>query len=155
MIIQIIDIYGAPVLEPKCHPPIARNRDRVMALSTAFERVQSKAGYVHSLRPTTSVQCGQDTLELRDVAGRNLRRASAFMECFQATMTERSDHTCSVQCRSTTVNNALIQHGCVKGRAITGPRWLFCFDAVLIRIGSKGNVRGADAGNRQVPKAGH
>jgi len=44
MIIQIVDIYRVPALEPKCHPPIARNRNRMMALQTAFERVQSKAG---------------------------------------------------------------------------------------------------------------
>ena len=79
MIIQIIDIYRVPVLEPKCHPPIARNRNRMMALQTAFERVQSKAGQVHSFGPATSVQCGQDTLKFCDVARRDLRRASAFI----------------------------------------------------------------------------
>ena len=62
MIIQIINIYGVPVLEPECHPPITRNRDRITALQTAFESVQSKAGQVHSIGPITSVQRGQDTL---------------------------------------------------------------------------------------------
>ncbi len=44
MIIQIIDIYDVTALEPKSHPPITRNRNRMMALQTAFERVQLKAG---------------------------------------------------------------------------------------------------------------
>ena len=79
MIIQIVDIYRVPALEPKRYPPIARNRNRMMALQTAFERVQSKAGQVHSFGPATSVQCGQDTRKLCDVARRDLRRASALI----------------------------------------------------------------------------
>lgn len=44
MIIQIIDIYDVTVLEPKSHPPATRDRNCMMALQTAFERVQSKTG---------------------------------------------------------------------------------------------------------------
>jgi len=91
MIIQIIGIYGAPVLEAKYHPPIARNRDRAIVPSAAFERVQPKAGYVHSLRPATAVQCGQDTLKLRDVARSDLCRLPAFIQRFQAAVTKRLD----------------------------------------------------------------
>ena len=107
MIIQIIDIYRVPALEPKYHPPIARDRDRIMTFQTAFEPVQSKAGQVHSLRPSASVQCGQDTRQLCDVARRDFRRASAFIKRFQAAMTERFNHLASVQCRSTNVKSLL------------------------------------------------
>ena len=107
MIIHIIDIYRVPALEPKCHPPVARDRDRKMALHVALEPVQPKAGQVHSFRPATSVQCRQDTRKLCDVARRDLRRASVFIKRFQAAMVERFDHFSSVLCQSTIVNNPL------------------------------------------------
>ena len=107
MIIHIIDIYGVPALEPKCHPPIARDRDRKMALHIALEPVQSKAGQVHSLRPAASVHCRQDSCQLCDMARRDLRRASVFIKRFQAAMAERFNHSTSVQCRSTNVNSLL------------------------------------------------
>ena len=84
MIIQIIDIYRVPALEPKYYPPIARNRDRIMTFQTAFELVQSKAGQVHSLKPAGSVQCGQDTRQFCDVAQRDFRRASAFIKRYSS-----------------------------------------------------------------------
>ena len=108
MIIHIIDIYGVPALEPKCHPPIARNRDRKMALHVALEPVQPKAGQVYSFRPATSVQYRQDTRQLCDMARRDLRRASVFIKRFQAAMAERFDHFSSVRCRSTDVNSLLL-----------------------------------------------
>ncbi len=79
MIVQIVGIYGVPILEPKCHPPIARHGDRVMTFHTAFERMQSKAGKVHSFRTVTSVQCGQNTPKFHDMALRDLCRSLTFI----------------------------------------------------------------------------
>ena len=107
MIIQIIDLDGVSVLEPKRYPPVARDRDRKMALHAALERVQPKAGQIHSFRPATSVQRGQDSRQLRDVARRNLGRAAALVKRLQAAMTERFDHAPSVRCLSTVVNRGV------------------------------------------------
>ncbi len=82
MIIQIIDIYSVTILEPKRHPPITRNRDRILILQATFEPVQLKAGQVHSIRPATPVQGSQDTLKLCDMARRDFRQASAFIKRF-------------------------------------------------------------------------
>ena len=72
MIIQIVSIYGLSILEPKCHPPIARHGDCIMTFHAAFERMQSKAGKIHSFRTVTSVQGGQDTPKFSDMVRRNL-----------------------------------------------------------------------------------
>ncbi len=80
MIIQIIDLDGVSVLEPKRHPPVARDRDRKMALQAALERVQSKTGQTHSVRPAIPVQRREDSRQLRDVARRNLGWASAVVK---------------------------------------------------------------------------
>ena len=72
MIIQIVGIYGVSILEPKCHPPIARHGDCIMTFHAAFERMQSKAGKVHSFRAVTSVQCGQYTPKFSNVVRRDL-----------------------------------------------------------------------------------
>ena len=45
----------------------------------AFERMQSKAGKVHSFRTVTSVQCGQDAPKFRDMVRRDLRRSLALI----------------------------------------------------------------------------
>ena len=58
MIIQIVNIYCVSILEPKCHPPIARHGDRMMTFHTSFERMQPKTGKIHSFGTLTSVQCG-------------------------------------------------------------------------------------------------
>ena len=105
MIIQIGDLDGVTVLEPKRYPPVARDRDREMALQAALERVQSKPGQTHSLRPATPVQRRQDSRQLRDVARRNLGRAAALVKRLQAAMTERFDHVPYVRCLSTVVNS--------------------------------------------------
>jgi len=39
VVVQIVDIYGVLVLKPKCYPPIARDRNRVMSFQAALERV--------------------------------------------------------------------------------------------------------------------
>ncbi len=90
MIIQIIDIYRVSALEPKRHPPIARHRK--MALPGTFERVQSKAGQVHSFCSATPVQHRQNTRQLGGVFRRDFRRAPAFIKRLQAAMAERFDH---------------------------------------------------------------
>ena len=46
-----------------------------MPFHAAFERMQLKAGKVHSFRTITSVQCGQDTPKFRDMARCDLRRS--------------------------------------------------------------------------------
>ncbi len=105
MIIQIIDIYRVSALEPERHPPIARDRYRKMAFPGAFERVQSKAGQVHSFCSATPVQHGQNTRQLGGVFRRDFRRAPAFIKRLQAAMAERFDHSFIVWCQSTVVNN--------------------------------------------------
>ena len=79
MIIQIIDICRVTALEPKCHPPITRDRDSKMTFPAAFERELLKAGQVHSFGPATAVQGGQDTPEFRDVARRDFRCATTLI----------------------------------------------------------------------------
>ncbi len=80
MIIQIIDLDGVSVHEPERYPPVARDRDRKMALQAALECVQSKAGQTHSVRPATPVQHREDSRQLRDVARGNLGWASALVK---------------------------------------------------------------------------
>ena len=79
MIIQIVGIYGVPILEPKCHSPSARHRDSIMTFHAAFERMQSKAGKIHSLRTVTSVQRGQDTPKFSDMTRRDLCRSPTLI----------------------------------------------------------------------------
>ena len=43
-----------------------------MTFHAAFERMQSKAGKIHSFRTVTSVQGGQDTPKFSDMVRRNL-----------------------------------------------------------------------------------
>jgi hypothetical protein len=88
MIIQIIDLYGVTLLEPKCHSPIARDRDSIMSLQSALERVQSKAGQVHAFRSATPVQRRQDTCQFRDMSRRDMRRAPTLVKRLQAAMPE-------------------------------------------------------------------
>ena len=50
MVIQIIDIYGVAIFEPKRHPPVARDGHRMVSPHAALEGMQSKAWHIHSLR---------------------------------------------------------------------------------------------------------
>ena len=50
-----------------------------MTFPAAFERVQLKAGQIHSFGPATAVQGGQDAPEFCDAAGRDFRRATTLI----------------------------------------------------------------------------
>ena len=52
MVIQIIDVHGVAIFEPKRHPPVTRDGHRVVSPHATLERVQSKARNIHSLRTT-------------------------------------------------------------------------------------------------------
>ena len=55
MVVQMIDIHGVAIFEPKCHPPVARDGHRVVSPHATLERVQSKAWDIHSLRTSGAV----------------------------------------------------------------------------------------------------
>ena len=55
MVIQIIDIHGVAIFEPKRYPPVTRDGHRVVSPHATLERVQSKARNIHSLRTSGAV----------------------------------------------------------------------------------------------------
>ena len=69
MVVQIVHVEGVAVLEPERHPPVPRHGHCVMPPKAALEGVQPEAGEVHALRVRTAVEGGQDTEQLRRVAG--------------------------------------------------------------------------------------
>ena len=55
MVIQIIDVHGVAIFEPKRYPPVARDGHRMVSPHAALEGVQSKAWDIHSLRTSGPV----------------------------------------------------------------------------------------------------
>ena len=68
MVIEIVDIHGMSVLEPKRHPPVGRDGNPMVTLHAPLEKMQTKAGKVHALGAAAPVQCCQDAQEFRHVA---------------------------------------------------------------------------------------
>ena len=104
MIVQIVDVHGVSVLETKRHPPVAGDRNRVMAPKGALQRMQSKAGQIHAPGSAAPVQRRQDAPQLGNVVRRDSRRAPGLVKRLQATVTKRFDHPPIVWCRLTVVN---------------------------------------------------
>ena len=55
MVIQIVDIHGVAIFEPKRYPPVARDGHRMVSPRATLERVQSKAWNIHSLGTSGAV----------------------------------------------------------------------------------------------------
>ena len=51
----------------------------MITFHAAFERMQSKAGKVHSFRTVASVQCGQDALKFGNRVRRDLRKSPTLI----------------------------------------------------------------------------
>ena len=105
MVIQIVDIHGVPVLEPKRYPPVARNGYRMVPPLATLEEMQTKAGDIHAFRTSTSIEGCEDPQEFRDVPLGNSRRPALLIELPQAAMPECPDHQQNVWCLSTIVNH--------------------------------------------------
>ena len=73
VVIQIVDIHGVAVFEPKRHPPVGGDGYRMVTLQAALERMKPKAGNVHSIGAAAAVQRGQYAQEFRDVLLRHPR----------------------------------------------------------------------------------
>ena len=105
VVIKIVDIHGVPVLEPKRHPPVARNGYRMVTPLAALEGMQTKARDIHALRPGASIEGGEDAQEFRGAPLGNSRRSALLIELPQAAMPECLDHWQKVWCLSTIVNH--------------------------------------------------
>ena len=96
MVIQIIDIHGLAIFEPKRYPPVARDGDRMVPPHATLEGVQSKTGDIHSLRTSGAVQGRQDAQEFVHMLLSDLRRTALLIELSQAAMPKCPDHLSSV-----------------------------------------------------------
>ena len=63
MVIQIVDIHGVAIFEPKRYPPVARDGHRMMTPHATLEWVQPKAWDIHSLGAGGAVQGREDAQE--------------------------------------------------------------------------------------------
>ena len=55
----MVEVHGAPILEPKRHPPVTRDGDcMVVPPLAALKGVQTKTGDIHALRTGTSIEGG-------------------------------------------------------------------------------------------------
>ena len=96
MVIQIIDVHGVAIFEPKRHPPVTRDGHRVVSPHATLERVQSKARNIHSLRTSGAVEGRQDAQEFLHVLRSYLRRTALLIELSQAAMPKCPDHLSTV-----------------------------------------------------------
>ena len=67
MVIQIIDIQGVAVFEPKGYSPIARDGHRMVSPHATLEGVKSETRKIHSLRIGRAVEGRQDAQEFLHV----------------------------------------------------------------------------------------
>ena len=68
MVVEVVDINSIAVVEAKCHSPVPGDRDRIVPLQTALQRVQPETRNIHPFRARTSIKGGEDAQELRDVS---------------------------------------------------------------------------------------
>ena len=76
----------------------------MMTLPAALERMQPKAGKIHTVWATAPIQRCQDTPEFRHVSRCYAGGVSFLIQFFQAAMPKRLDHWQIVWCLSTVVN---------------------------------------------------
>ena len=77
-----------------------------MPLHAAFERMEPKAGKIHSVWAAAPIQRCQDTPEFRHVSRCRAGGAFFLTEFFQAAMQKRFDRRQSVWCLSTVFNHS-------------------------------------------------
>jgi len=92
VIIDVINILGITLLEPKDDAPVRPDSNAPEASKIACQAVQSKAGQVHIFGLSGSIQYREDVLHFLSVIGADPFGISLFKKPSQPLMPEAANH---------------------------------------------------------------
>ncbi len=92
MIVDVIDIFGVVVGEPKDDTPIRPYGDRPPSFTLALECMQPETWQIHVVKGCRSVECGQYVSQFVSVLRIDATRVIVYKELSQAFVTNRPYH---------------------------------------------------------------
>jgi hypothetical protein len=92
VVVDIINVQGFTVDEPKNYPPISANGHRPKPFELTFERMQPETCQVHIPNISGGIEAGKDIAQFFRVFGNHASRLVTLIETSQPFVPDRPNH---------------------------------------------------------------